>query len=336
MATTAEPAASPAPAAPIFGEDRPWLAVMLAAALIEMVHWVLCWSAGIAPAPLLGAYLGFALAALFLAFAARAATLPGQRIDNWPSALAAVSLVAVGASLFLPLKYAIPAEVPFWLDPALATAERGLFGADPWQLLDRWFGWATSPLDRFYGLWLPVQSVILFLVVLARPGPAKSRALISYSLAWLVLGVVAAAAFSSAGPLFYDRVLGGTEFASLRPALEGRGAWMAIAESDAMWRSLASGRPDLIAGISAMPSLHVAISAWMVMAARSMAPRLASAAVVYTALIWIASVQLGWHYVADGLAGIAGMAAIWAVGGLVERRLDGPSLEPAEAAISVR
>ena len=86
---------------------------------------------------------------------------------------------------------------------------------------------------------------------------------------------------------------------------------MAIAESDAMGASFASGRPGFVAGISAMPSLHVAISLWIWLAARSLSPRLAPLALAYFALVWLASVQLGWHYVADGLVGALGMGAIW-------------------------
>jgi membrane-associated phospholipid phosphatase len=159
-------------------------------------------------------------------------------------------------------------------------------------------------------LWLPVQSLALFSVMVLPPSSAKSRALIAYSLAWFLLGVVAAVGCASVGPIFYDRLFGGHEFAALADRLGG-GAWMVQREADAMWASFASGRPGLVAGISAMPSLHVAISFWLWLTARSLAPRLASFALAYAVFIWIASVQLGWHYVSDGLAGALGMLALW-------------------------
>ena len=62
--------------------------------------------------------------------------------------------------------------------------------------------------------------------------------------------------------------------------------------------------------------MHVAISLWMVLVARIQAPQLVPFALLYTFVIWIGSVQLGWHYVSDGLAGMVGMAAIWALAGL--------------------
>jgi hypothetical protein len=271
--------------------------------------------------PLLGIYLLLAFSALASAFVLRLLLHPRSERARWPSVIAGTALVGLGASLFLPLKYAIPKEIAFWLDPVLASAEGGLFGADPWLLLDRAIGWALIPVDRVYGFWLPVQSLALFSIVLEPPSQAKSRALIAYSLAWFVLGVAAAAIFSSAGPIFYDRVFGGGLFEPLRETLRVSGAWVVLAESDAMWEALSSGRPGFVAGISAFPSLHVAISLWIFLAARTLAPRAAPIAFCYFIFVWIASVQLGWHYASDGLAGAAGMLAIWCVAGRVERSL---------------
>jgi hypothetical protein len=298
--------------------DLGWLAVMAAATLAEFAWWGASWSAGLAPAPRLPVFLAMAYAGLAAAFALRTASRPRSPRSAWASPIVAATLVGAGASMFLPLKFAIPKQVPFWLDAPLAAAERALFGADPWQLLDLHFGWATLPLDRLYGLWLPVQSLVLFSILLERPSRAKSRALIAYSLAWFALGVVAATLLASAGPIFFDRLSGGGDFALLGETLQRRGASMALAESGLMWSAMASDHPGLVAGISAVPSLHVAISLWMFLAARTIAPRAAGLALVYFILIWLASVQLGWHYVGDGLAGAIGMLAIWAVAGAIE------------------
>lgn len=301
------------------GEDRPWLFVLAATIAVEMLWWALAWGAGLAPLPFLFTHLLLAVGALGVAFALRAATRPKRGRAATPSILLAATLVGIGASFFLPLKVAIPRQIPFWLDQPLAAAERQLFGADPWFLLDRLFGWAAVPIDRLYGLWLPVQLLVLFAIILEPPSRAKSRALIAYSLAWLLLGVGAAMLFSSAGPLFYDRLFGGGQFAALRDTLEARDAWVAFAESDRMWAAIDSGRPSLVAGISAFPSMHVAVSVWIYLAARGLAPRAAPFALSYAIFIWLASVQLGWHYVADGVAGAVGLIAVWALAGPVER-----------------
>ena len=302
-----------------WGGDGPWLAVMLAVTAVEACWWAVTWSIGAAPAPYLFSYLAFAFAGLAGALLIRLLLNPRAPDPTWPSTIAGALMTGVGASLFLPLKYAIPKLVPFWLDAPLARAERALFTADPWLLLDRILGWATMPIDRLYGLWLPTQALILFLVMLQPPSTMKSRLLIGYVLAWFLLGVVAALIFSSAGPIFYDRLFGGNSFAPLRETLHGRGAWVVLAESDRMWTSLASSRPGIVAGISAVPSMHVAICVWMILAVRTLAPRAAPIAVLYAALIWIGSVQLGWHYITDGLVGVLGMLALWPLSGALER-----------------
>ena len=72
----------------------------------------------------------------------------------------------------------------------------------------------------------------------------------------------------------------------------------------------------MVAGISAVPSVHVAISLWMWLVARDLAPRFALTALVYFALVWVGSVQLGWHFASDGMAGVVGMLAVWRLAGL--------------------
>ena len=301
----------------VSGDGR-WLSVMAALVAVEFGWWLIAWSLRIAPSPYLGTYLLASAAALATALAIHRALGNGSERPSWTSIIAGSALIAAGSSLFLPLKYAIPNEVPFWLDGPLVRIE-GFGGTHPWQLLDRLLGWATAPIDRIYGLWLPVQSIAVFSIIVAAPSPAKSRALIAYSLAWFVLGIAGATLFSSAGPIFFDRLYGGQQFAALTETLRLRGASIVLAESDAMWLSLTSGKPTIVAGISAVPSMHVAISLWILLAARAMAPRASGYAFAYFLFIWIASVQLGWHYALDGLAGALGMLAIWALAGVVDR-----------------
>jgi hypothetical protein len=289
---------------------------------IEFAWWVINWGLGFAAAPFLLTYLIVAFAGLACVSLVRAVLMRPQPANtNWPNAFGATILLAIGASLFLPLKSAIPQILPFWLDPPLARAERAVFTTDPWFLLDRLFGWAAVPIDSVYALWLPTQLLCLFMIVTEPPSTAKSRALIAYVLAWFLLGVAAALLLSSAGPIFHDRIFGDAAFAALPETLRNRGAWIVLAESDRMWSSLSSGTPDIVSGISAVPSIHVAISVWMFLAARTLSPRAAPIALAYAVFVWVASVQLGWHYVTDGLVGIIGMIAVWAMSRAVERHL---------------
>ena len=88
-----------------------------------------------------------------------------------------------------------------------------------------------------------------------------------------------------------------------------------------MWAARADSDPGLVAGISAVPSVHVAMSLWIYLAAREIAPRAALPAFLYFLLVWIGSVQLGWHYASDGLAGAVGMLAVWRLARIIQIRL---------------
>jgi len=278
---------------------------------IELTVWLFAWTNGLAPAPMVATYVALAIAALAVALGLRPLWRRGEPRASWPTLLVGALLIGINASLFMALKMAIPALSPFWLDAPLAAAELSLFGSDPYQLLDSLFGRATIVVDRIYGFWLPLQLVVLFSLLAAPPSRAKAQALTAYAAAWFLIGIVGATLLSSAGPIFFDRLFGGDRFAPLHHILEARGAWMVLHTSDAMWLAQLSGRPALVAGISAAPSMHIAVSLWIVLAARRLAPRAVPLAAAYLAFIWIASVQLGWHYVSDGLAGVLAMAALW-------------------------
>jgi hypothetical protein len=298
----------------------PWLIVTAVLAAVSFCWWGLAWTAGAAPLPFPPLYLLVAYGTLAVVTGTRAIFRPGAPGSNVTSLLVGATLLGVAGSLFLPLKVAIPNEIPFWVDLPLADAERRLFGADPWRILDPFLGWSVVPMDLIYGLWLPVELLVLFTILAQPASRAKSRALIAYSLAWFLLGVVAAALFSSVGPIFYDGIFGGNRFAGLHEMLREKGAWMTLAESGAMWSAHRRGGGGIVAGISAMPSIHVAVSLWIYLSARTMAPRWTGVALVYFALIWLGSVQLGWHYVADGLVGAVGMLGVWGLASVAVRK----------------
>ena len=91
-----------------------------------------------------------------------------------------------------------------------------------------------------------------------------------------------------------------------------------MTESDLMWASRSDSSPGIVAGMSAVPSIHVAVSLWIYLAARQLLPKAEPIALAYFVLIWIGSVQLGWHYIADGLVGAVGMLAVWKLARLMQ------------------
>jgi hypothetical protein len=64
-------------------------------------------------------------------------------------------------------------------------------------------------------------------------------------------------------------------------------------------------------GISAFPSMHVAVPALLTFATWRRSRALSTALAAFTVVILISSVALGWHYAVDGYASILGSGIIW-------------------------
>ena len=71
-----------------------------------------------------------------------------------------------------------------------------------------------------------------------------------------------------------------------------------------------------------MPSLHVAVPVLFTIVAWGIDRRLGALFGVYTALILVGSVHLGWHYAVDGYVTLALVPAVWWLAGRLSR---GPS-----------
>lgn len=224
--------------------------------------------------------------------------------------VAALQMLTVAASAFGALKAAIPNTNPFWLDVPLARWERATFLINPWQLSNLLFGWATRSMDAVYATYLPCETVALVLVVCTRPSDLKTRALVTIALCWTVLGIIGAYLLSSAGPLFYDRVYGGRTFAQLNDLVSNK-APITANVANMLWNAHAFGKNFTGNGISAMPSMHVAGALWIALVIRQ--TRLWPLGWLYYALIWLGSVQLGWHYFSDGLVATIGVVLLWRV-----------------------
>ena len=162
-------------------------------------------------------------------------------------------------------------------------------------------------------LWVPALLAAYLAILLSPPSALKTRAIISFGLIWLLLGLFGAYTCSSVGPIFFDRVYGTTEFAALDLQLRSEGARAAILSSTELWRWHSHQSLEFATGISAMPSVHIAIAVWQALILRRLLPKAAAVGWVWVGLIWLGSVHLGWHYATDGLAGAVGAFVIWAI-----------------------
>jgi hypothetical protein len=222
-----------------------------------------------------------------------------------------IVLVGLQMGVLAWLKIMLPIAQGFWADPLLAHLDSALFlGIDPWRITHALFWWA--PLDQAYITWAPVKFAVLLALLLAPASNLRSRALLSYFLI-LCVGSLGQYLLPSAGPIFYSALELGPRFADLPIA-----PWAKEA-SAYLWADHLRGGGHIGTGISAMPSLHVAIALWLALVLRSYFPRLQAIGWVYFGLIFVGSIHLGWHYAVDSIAGSA-------LALLAFRLAEGPSL----------
>lgn len=256
--------------------------------------------------------------------------------DRFASLLWPPLMFAGLMSSFNAFKQQVLIDAGFHIDAQLTAIDKALFfGTDPWRVTHALFSepWMTLLLDRAYHLWFVPMSfgVIICALLGAQSYRLRTQYLLSYMTIWIGIGSVLAWFMPSAGPCFYNDYVGPqASFAELMRQLE---AVRAVYGPDALGSHMsqehlrsAFGNPALIigGGISAMPSVHNGLSALFAIAGFSINRKLGWVMSVYAAIIWIASIHLGWHYAVDGLASIALTIAIWKTMGCLADRLERP------------
>jgi PAP2 superfamily len=213
-----------------------------------------------------------------------------------------MTLAGINLIVFMWTKPLLNQYVPFWADPLLAELDQALFlGSDPWTLL----AWLNSPLSGliYHPLWFIGMIAALLLSAAAPPSEEKSAVLLGYFTLWSVVAPLVHIAMPAAGPIFYERMGYGARFA----AIDGGQTTRMV--GDYLWSLYAAGNFGAGSGISAMPSMHVTISTWTVLAFGCCAPRWRWLALTGWAVIFALSIALGWHYAADGIVGTAAALA---------------------------
>jgi hypothetical protein len=231
-------------------------------------------------------------------------------------------------SMFSSFKALIPLIQPFAWDASFAAWDQALhFGRQPWEWLQPLLGHAsaTKAMNGFYTLWF----VALFGVwtwqcfSLRRP-VLRMQFLLSFVLVWALFGTGAAALLSSAGPCYFARVTGLADpYAGLMAYLHlisEMAPISALQIQEMLWADYLRPGVEMGAGISAMPSMHVATAVLFALVAWRTDRRLGVGFAAFAAMIQIGSVHLGWHYAIDGYVSIAGTLLVWkAVGWLLAR-----------------
>ncbi len=271
------------------------------------------------------------------------------RLSRIAYALVPILIVIVFQSAFTSFKSSITDVKPFAYDVLFMEIDRWLhFGTQPWQWLQPIFGYpiVTSVISFAYKFWYGVFYLIFFWMAFSMSDPAlRARYLLSYLLCWTLIGSFAALLLSSAGPCFYGYVVEGPNpYAPLMAYLNDAEAqyknWSLFAQNY-LWEAYQHEETlEAASGISAMPSMHVAIAALQALLGWKISRRAGIILTAYCVIIMIGSVHLGWHYAIDGYVSILAVVAIWKGVGWALRfhpsfawaEGDGASEEAAEAA----
>ena len=211
-------------------------------------------------------------------------------------AVAALTLLAgLNMIAFLLAKPLLNYYVAFSADPLLAEIDSALFFGDPARFLT-WLN--TTALALFYHRgWFGLLVAALLLTLWQPPSPRKTALMLTYFLLWSIAGPLVHVLLPAGGPIFYSALGYGDRFDGMfnEPRTQ-----QAI---NFLWREYSTRGIVGGSGISAMPSLHIATTAWAVLAIWIFAPRWRIPAVVMSAMITALSVSLGWHYAVDGIVG---------------------------------
>jgi hypothetical protein len=208
-------------------------------------------------------------------------------------------------------------------DRTFAHIGRALFGQSPWAITHVYFGTVagTRLLDWAYrSLLLFMFGLPLLTAAFVTDARKRFRILFAWTASWILIGTLAGWFFASAGPCYYNSFVAyDPDYAELHrrlaeigrlAAAEGRPIASLTYQSDL----LMTYRAHVFApggGISAMPSMHVAMVTLVALAGWQFNRLLGIVGAYLVFAVWIATIHFGWHYFLDGPVGAAMMVALW-------------------------
>jgi hypothetical protein len=254
-----------------------------------------------------------------------AASMPFLKARLGTPSLAAGTIAPIMLTPFLlgafgVLKQVMPLFEPFTWDSTFAKMGRLMFdGVSPWRITHAIFGspLETMIIDRIYTAWIPLLFVAVLIFAILAPRDVRARFFLSFSAAWVLLGLVGAFFFSSAGPCYAAAIgsSGAGDFRELMSTLrviDASGYHLGALEwQRRLWEAHQNRHYGFAMGISAMPSMHNAISLLYALAASRAGLLVRAGTWLFALVILVGSVHLGWHYLVDGLFAWAAMGAIW-------------------------
>jgi hypothetical protein len=259
-----------------------------------------------------------------------------ERWTPWRTAAAGSALFAfyVSYMAYRNLKAIVPLARPGELfDGQLAEFDRAIFaGNDPAALLHTLLGsgLTTHVFSTFYVAFIVFLPLTIGLsLVFSRDLEAGLYYTTAQSINW-VLGAASYFLLPSLGPIYADPALFSALPASEVTHLQG----VLMDQRVAFLAHPASATPQAIA---AFASLHISMSFSAALAAHllGLGPRLKAALWTWFGVTMLGTIYLGWHYVADNVAGVIMGAMALALAGLLTG-IDLPAARTRRRALVVR
>lgn len=231
---------------------------------------------------------------------------------------------------FLPfyskMKSMIPLLNEYDWDPVFIMWDRWLLGQDAWRLMQPVLGYpiVTSAISACYQVWiLLLYFGCLLMCYHPAAAPVRQRFFLVYLASWGVIGAGLATVFASVGPCFLEPLTGNAAFSDQMEYLRAANQQFPVFSlkvQDLLLAWFSRDERGLGSGITAMPSMHVAIAFLYVLACWNISRRLRLAMLAFALVILIGSVHLGYHYLVDGLVSIAVVAVLWRLSEIIVRK----------------
>ncbi|MFT3730187.1 MAG: phosphatase PAP2 family protein [Hyphomicrobium sp.] len=240
---------------------------------------------------------------------------PRRWATGFPMGVAMLAFMYVYAIF----KYNIPLIAPFSWDQTFEVWGRMLhFGLHPWQWLAPLLGnpTVTSLLCANYVLWgALLWGTTVALGFSGKNNVLRTRFFLTFMLTWSIGGSLLAIAFSSAGPCFWQSLnLPGNPYGGVMENLHASNnvfTRAVLLTQDTLWQGYSNHA--LIAGISAMPSMHNATALLLALTGLHFGRVIAITMWTHCILVFIGSIWLGWHYAVDGYVAFALTGLFWRV-----------------------
>lgn len=219
---------------------------------------------------------------------------------------------------FSRMKAAIPLFNEYtWDDTFIAWDRAIFFGHDAWEVLQPVLGFpiVTAVVAVLYHLWLLLlYPGCLFLILISMDETLRRQFFLSYVLSWTLIGGALATLFASVGPCFVGPMLGDHRFDAQMAYLNAANEQFPIMVLPVQQMLLDWFHADangLGSGITAMPSMHVAIAFLFWLTMRKISRGAGRFFFVFFVITWAGSVHTAYHYAVDGLVSVVAVAVIW-------------------------